>query len=411
MWRILKILVLVALVGAGGWWLAELPGRVSGDIAGYTIETSAPVALLALIVLFLAGYVVVRMLAALLRVPGMGGRWRMERRRRGGDLAVTRTLVAIAAGAQNDARREAHRARRLLGDTPQTLLLAAEAARLAERDDEAEMAFKALMEREDAALLGYRGLFRMAVAREDWTEADRLATQAERAHPGANWLRPERSRLAVRAGNWAGALELAPPGPARAALTVAAAKAETDPKRAAVLAKQAWRLDPALTPAALLYAETLREAGRERAAQSVLRHAWTVAPHQDLAACALASLKDPLERAQAAQRLTNANPQHPESRLLLARTALDAGLVGEAKHQAEAAQAAGLHQRRLFLLLAEIAEAEAHDPAAGRTALLLAADADPDTAWRCESCNAAFPAWHGACPACATPGSLRWKVG
>lgn len=409
--RILKTLVLVGLVVAAAWWLAGLKGRVSGDIAGFTIETSAGVALLALLVLFAGGYVVVRLLGMLLRLPSMGGRWRMERRRHGGDIAVTRTLIAIAAGAQNDARREAHKARKLLGDTPQTLLLAAEAARLADRDDEAEVAYRTLTSREDAALLGYRGLFRMAVAREDWAEAATLATQAERAHPGADWLRPERSRLAVRAGNWAGALELAPPGPARVALTVAAAKAETDPKRAAVLAKQAWKLDPALTPAAVAYAGSMREAGRERVAQSVLRHAWTVAPHPDLAVCALLPLQDPLERARAAQRLTSANPQHPESRLLLARTALEAGLVGEAKHQAETARAAGLHQRRLFLLLAEIAEAEAHDPSAGRTALRLAANADPDSAWRCESCHAAFPIWHGACPNCATPGALRWTVG
>jgi len=407
---ILKILLLAILATGVAWWVAELPGRVSGDIAGYTIETTTPMALLAFILVLLVCLFIMGVLGALLRLPGMGSRWRAERRRTGGDLAVTRTLVAIAAGAGNDARREAHKARRLLGDTPQTLLLAAEAARLAQHDDEAEIAFRALTEREGAALLGYRGLFRLAVGREDWAEAATLATLAERAHPGADWLRPERSRLAIRSGDWVGALELAPRGPTRAALAVAAARAEPDPRKAAVLAKQAWRLDPTLTPAALGYAEHLRQAGKERTAQSVVRHAWTVAPHPDLGTFALQPLTDPLERARAAQRLTGANPEHPESRLLLARTDLEAGLVGEAKHQAEAAQAAGLHQRRLFLLLAEIAEAEGHDPGAGRTALRLAADADPDSAWRCESCHGAFPSWHPACPSCSAPGSLRWKM-
>jgi HemY protein len=290
------------------------------------------------------------------------------------------------------------------------LLLAAEAARLAGRDDEAEVVFRALTERPDAALLGYRGLFRLAVGREDWAEAASLATQAERAHPGADWLRPERSRLAVRAGNWLGALELTPRGPASAALAVAAARAETDPRKAAALRKKAWKLDPALTPAALDYAKGLRDAGKERTAQSVIRHAWTVAPHPDLADFALAPVTAPLDRAQAAQRLAGANPEHVESRLLLARTALEAGLVGEARHQADAALGAGLHQRRLFLLQAEIAEAEAHDPAAGRAALRLAAEADPNTAWRCESCHSAFPGWYAACPSCSTAGSLRWKA-
>ena len=411
MGRVLKIVVLGALVGWAAWSVAALSGRVSGEIAGFTVEASARVALLGLIMLFGVLYGLMRVLAAVWHLPGAGGRWRAERRRRGGDIAVTRALVAIAAGDQGPARREAHRARKLLGDTPQTLLLAAEAARLAERDDEAEAAYRALIAHQDGALLGYRGLYRLAVAREDWAEAATLATAAERAHPGANWLRPERSRLAVRAGNWAAALELAAPGPAKAALATAAAMAESDPGKAAVQARQAWRLDPSLTPAVLAYAESRRAQGRERAAQSALRHAWAVAPHPDLAACALRPLSDPLERAKAAQKLTGANPQHPESRLLLARTALDAGLVGEAKHQAEAALAMGLHQRRLFLLLADIAEAEHGDPEAVRTALRQAAGADPDPKWRCESCHADYPAWHGACPSCAAPGSLRWSAG
>ena len=77
----------------------------------------------------------------------------------------------------------------------------------------------------------------------------------------------------------------------------------------------------------------------------------------------------------------------------------------------QAARDAGLHQRRLFLLLAEIAEAEGAVPGAGRAELRLAAEADPDSAWHCDSCQAVFPVWHGACPTCTTPGSLRWKVG
>ncbi len=408
---IIKILLLSAVAAGIALWVAELPGRVVAEVAGYTVETSTPVALVALTIVLVVGVLVLRGIGWLLRLPGMGGRWRAERRRIGGEVAVTRTLVAIAAGAGNDARREAHKARRLLGDSAQTLLLAAEAARLAARDDEAEVVFRALANRPDAALLGYRGLFRLAVGREDWAEAASLATQAERAHPGADWLRPERSRLAVRAGNWLGALELTPRGPASAALAVAAARAETDPRKAAALRKKAWKLDPALTPAALDYAQGLRDAGKERTAQSVIRHAWTVAPHPDLATFALAPVTGPLDRAQAAQRLAGANPEHPESRLLLARTALEAGLVGEARHQADAALGAGLHQRRLFLLQAEIAEAEGHDPAAGRAALRQAAEADPNSAWRCESCHAAFPAWYAACPACSAAGSLRWKAG
>jgi len=411
MGRVLKAIALAILVGWGAWRIAALPGRIAGEFAGYSFETSTPVAVLSLFALFVVLYTLFRLLAAILRLPTLGSRWQMARRRQGGDVAVTRALVAIAAGDANPARREAHKARKLLGDTPQTLLLAAEAARLANRDDEAETAFRALAAMPDAALLGYRGLYRLAMAREAWGEAATLASEAERAHPGANWLRPERSRLAIRAGNWAAALELAEPGSAKAALTTAAALAEPDPRQAAVRARQAWRLDPALTPAVLAYAESQRAQGHESVAQSAVRHAWSVAPHPDLATFALGPVTDVLARAKAAQKLAGANPEHAESRLLLARTSLDAGLVGEARHQAEAALASGIDQRRFHLLLADIADAEHLDPEAARTALRHAADGGPDPAWHCDNCHAAYPAWHAACPACATPGSLRWTVG
>ena len=135
-------------------------------------------------------------------------------------------------------------------------------------------------------------------------------------------------------------------------------------------------------PAALAYATRLRAAGRERRALVVIRHSWAIAPHPDLADFALAPVSDNLQRMQAAQRLTEANPDHAESRLLLARTALEAGLTGEARRHAEAAAATGLNQRRLWLLLAEIEEAEGGDSETGRLAqrdaLRHAAAADPD---------------------------------
>ena len=183
------------------------------------------------------------------------------RRRHGGDVAITRTLLALAAGETGDARREASRARRLLGDTPATLLLAAEAGRIAGRADEAETAFRALADRSDAAFLGLRGLLRQAIEREDWAEAAALARQAEAVEPGAAWLRRERARLAVRAGEWSDALALADADAPKAALATAAAEAETDPGRALRLAKQAWQDDPSLAPATLAYATRLRAAG------------------------------------------------------------------------------------------------------------------------------------------------------
>jgi len=325
---------------------------------------------------------------------------------------VTRALVALAAGEKADARREAHRARSMLGDTPQTLLLAAEAGRLSGRDDEAVSALRALADRKDSAFLGLRGLLANAIAQKNWTEAAALARQAEAAHPGAAWLRHERAQLAIRSGDWAEALTLSGPDGPKAALAVGAAQAEANPDRAERLARQALKADPSFTPAVLTLAGQLRARGREKNALTVLADGWKRAPHPDMATMALAPVTDKLARARTAQQLSAGQPDHPETHLVLARTALDAGVVGDARRHLDAVRDAGLDQRRMWLMLAELEEEERGDTEAGRTAqrdaLRRAAGAAPDPEWRCSSCHTAQAVWRAACPVCLTPGSLLW---
>jgi len=412
--RVLNFLVAAVIALAVAWFVAGLPGRITAQIGNTTVEAATPVVALGLLLTLVVLYFLVRLLSGVVRLPWHLGRWRGARQRRLGDVAVTRALLALAAGEKSDARREAHRARRMLSDTPLTLLLAAEAGRLAGRQDEAETAFRQLAQRDDAAFLGYRGLLRQAIARDDWAEAAVLARQAEAAQPGADWLRQERVRLAIRAGNWAEATQLADGAVSRGALATAASETEPDKARAVKLARQAWKDNPALAPAALAYAEKLRADGRESRALAVVRHSWTLAPHPDLAAFVLAPFPDTLARVKAAQRLTEANPSHTESRLLLARTSLEAGLAGEARHQAEAARDAGVDQRRLWLLLADIEEHDHGDTEAGRAAqreaLRRAAMAEPDPQWRCTVCHVPSTAWHAACPNCGSPGGLQWSA-
>lgn len=396
-----------ALVVAGAWWLAGLPGSLTATVQDTTIQASMPMALFGLGVLFVAFYVVMRLLSHLFNLPRYLRQRARARQSAQGQEAITRTLVALAAGDGEAARREAERGRRLIGDTPLMLTLSAQASRQAGHEGEAEAAYRALAARPEAPLLGFRGLMRQAMARGDWEAASDLARKAERVYPNAPWLREERTHLALRTNDWAEALRHSRPS-ARAALAVAAAETTTDPAESRRLAKQAFEAEPTLAPAAIAYANRLRASGKEKAAQDVLRRAWTMAPQPDLADTYLAPLTDPGARLQAAEEMVQGAPDHAEDHLLLARLALEAGRPAEAKHHAEAARAAGLNQRRLWLLIADIAEAEG-DAAAGQDALRYAAVADPDPAWQCEACNTQPPGWTPVCPHCGTPGQVRWR--
>ena len=241
----------------GGW--PDCPAASPREFGDTTVEAGTPVVALGLLLVFGMLYVVLRLIGGLLRLPRRAGRWRSARHRRLGDIAVTHALLALAAGEKGDARREASRARRLLGDTPQTLLLAAEAGRLAGRDDEADAAFRRLADRPGC---GVPRLSRPAAPGDRARGLGRSggAGAAGRGRAAGRGLAAARTRAAGgplrqldgRAWRWPTARRRAPRWQPRRPT------AESDPGRALKLARQAWKDDPSLAPAALAYAGKLR---------------------------------------------------------------------------------------------------------------------------------------------------------
>nr|WP_294511764.1 heme biosynthesis HemY N-terminal domain-containing protein [uncultured Rhodopila sp.] len=385
---------------------------MTATIGTFTVSTSAAFAILALIFFVVAVVIVARIVYGIIGMPRTGGSWRRRRRAESGETSVTRVLVALAAGDERAALKQARRARLLLGDSPQVLLLQAEASRLAGREDEANEAFLALSNRKDARFLGLRGLLRQAIDRRDWPQALAIANQAEAIQPGTSWLRQQRAELALQTENWAEALDLIGPDARRPAYLVAAADAESDSSRALGYAKQAWKADPKFTPAVLAYARRLRAAGNEKRARTYVTDAWALSPHPELAEFLLALEPDASSRLKAAKQLVQRNATNPESRFLVARASLDAGLTAEARTAAEAALADGINQRRLSLLIAEIEEIERGDTEAGRlaqrNALRQAASADPDPHWQCSNCRAEHVTWQPKCSSCGSVATLQW---
>ena len=412
--RALLLLAALAAATAIALQLANLGGIVEVQVGETWIGVSFPIAVLLLVLGFVLLHGLLNGIAWLAGIPARRRAARAARRRADGDMAVTRALVALAAGTPEPARIEVRRARALLGDTPQTLLLTAEAERLAGREEGAATAFKALAERHDARFLGLRGLLRQAMQREDWAAAQRLAKEAEAAQPGAAWLREERQVLALRTQDWREALALAAPSAPRAALALAAAEQEPDPARAAEFEKQAFAADAGFAPGAIAHARRLSEAGSARRARAVLEQAWIAAPHPDIGEAWIAATPDRLARVKAVEDLIHRNADHPESRLLMARVALDAGLTGRARAELEALVASAAADRRAFLLLAELEEAEHGDTADARAAqarwLRGAANAPGSPRWRCAACGAEHTGWKAECAACGTVGRIVWSA-
>jgi HemY protein len=413
--RALWLLFLCVVTVGVAWVLMRMGGTVQVRVNDAEIYVDLPILLLALGILFVVLHGLLTGWRALRRLPARMRAKREARNREKGEAALTRALVALAAGTADTARLEVRRARQLLGDKPQVLLLSAEAERLNGSEEGAAEAFRTLAAREDARFLGLRGLLRQAIQRQDWPAAQQLAREAEAAQPGAAWVREERAALALRTQDWREALALAAPKAPKAQLALAASRQESDIAQAAELERQAFEADHGFAPAAVAYARRLASAGSHRKARGVLEQGWAAAPHPDIAEAYLADEADPLERVKMAETLVQANRNHPESRLLLARTALAASLTGRARQELEALVQDGTADARAYLALVELEQVEHGESAVARAAearWLRAATAAPsEPRWRCGHCGKLHAQWVPVCDGCGTAGEVSWQPG
>ncbi len=423
--RSLIFIAKLAVVVAAAVWLAYQPSRVSIEIFGYQIDTTVGILILAVFLITLAAVLIHRYWRLLAGAPGSIGRVLRENRRRRGYKALTQGMVAVAAGDPDEARRWARKAEVLMDEPPLTLLLSAQAAQLAGDDQAARRYFEAMLEREETRFMGLRGCLMQALRRGDTDAALDYAQQAHDLRPKTPWVLTAMVELSEQTGDLTAA-ELAvrqavrhkalPPPEGerkRAVITLeraSAARAAGDAEQALKLAREAHKLAPGLVPATVLLAELLTADGRRGKAGRVLQRAWPDQPHPDLAR--LYKGLDPetgaLAQVGRMAELVAGAPDHPESQLTRAETALDAQLWGEARRHL--AKAAGKTPgERVCRLMARLEESEHGDGAKARAWLLRAGRAPRDPAWVCGSCGALAGRWSAHCGACKTFDSVTWR--
>ena len=426
---LLALIVIAAVVAAAGF-LASHPGHVEIVWQGWQIDTSAAVLMAIFIAAVLLLWGLIALAGGLLRAPRRWRRRRAVRRRRAGEAAVTRGLVALAAGDTVRAQREAARATQLLRGAPVPLLLAAEAAQQQGDRGMARQSFARLLERPETELLGLRGLLAEALKSGDHAIARRFAERARQLQPASPWLAENVLALQARAADWPAARDTIADAARRGALPAGRARhgrgvvlyelsreaeQKGDLRRAAALAARAQSLLPDLAEAAARHARLLLAMQRQRAARRAIERAWRTAPHPDLARVYLEAdpAAEPLAKAAALQRLASQNPAALESHLAISEAALNARLWGEARRHlgmAIAAAPPGGPSRRLCLMMARLEDSEPGDPKAARQWLERAAAAPPDPCYVCDRCNVASTAWQPVCRECLGFDTFTWRV-
>ncbi len=365
--------------------LALNPGELTIDWQGYVITTSVAFAIAVLAVAAVLIALLYRFWLAVMHGPSELGRSVRDRRRKQGLQALSRSLVAIAAGDAETAQRQIERTGDLLDDAPLTMLLSAQVAQLKGDEQAAERYFSQLAEKPSTAFLGLRGLLTQAMKRGDHDEALTLARRAHRINPKSEWLVSTLYELQKRAGQWTEAestldeavrLRLIPAEDAKAQRSAIrhAQSLQTGGSEATKWAEKAYKADPANVDAAIRWADLLIAAGRHSKAAGVIETAWERQPSPELAEVYWRARKVQDDRGQfdAARRLAQRKPRDAESQLLVAAAAIGARQWAAARTSLEPLAAGEQPSARVCRLMAELEEGERGDLVKAREWLMRA---------------------------------------
>ena len=427
--RAVLFLLIVAFAVWGTVRLAEHPGAVTLEFGGWRVDTSVAVLLAIVAAIAALTALVYRAWLFLRRAPrNLNRAWQVKRRRKGYH-ALTRGMVAVAAGDADEARRQARRADALLDEPPLTMLVSAQAAQMNGDDKAAAKFFAAMTERPETEFLGVRGLMGQAITRGDTGAALTLARRAYRLQPKSAWVASRMFDLQAREGLWLDARVTCDELARQRLIDGAAARRRKavlnhqlgleaeragNAEEAIAYLSEARKLSLGFAPAVTVLARLLAVEGRLRKAAAMVEDAWAAAPHPDLlqpywTARGAASA---IERVRATQRLAKRNPDHPETLIALAGAALEARLWGEARRHLDAAVAAAGPRppARLCRMMAELEESETGDGARAREWLMRASFAGSDPAWVCDDCGNAVGAWSALCGNCGAFDAFVWRT-
>lgn len=436
LWSLIKILVFVAVVMGLTWGaiaLIDLPGAAVISLPGLELTLSPLKLVIALVLFTLLVWLLTRAIGlayAFLRFlngdeTAVSRYFSKNRERRGFD-ALADGMMALASGEGQLALTKAARAERLLDRPDLTNLLTAQAAELAGDRKKAEATYKELLADQRTRFVGVRGIMKQRLADGDTATALALAQKAFEIKPRHEETQDILLRLQAESHDWAGARSTL-----GAKLRSGSLPKDVFKRRDAVLALsqandliddsasietreaaiEANRMSPDLIPGAVMAARAYIEAGNARYATRVLRKAWEVEPHPDLAAAfaEIVPKESPAQRLKRFDALTRLRPDHAETRMLLA----ELNLAAEDFPAARRALGDLLQKEptaRMLTLMAAIERGAGASEAVVRGWLTKALTAPRGPQWVCDNCAQIHNAWTPVCTNCHGFDTLAWKA-
>ncbi len=435
-WTLLKILVFVLLVVAIAFGAGELMD--SGQTVGLRLATMefelGPVqAAIALLVFIFALWLFIKVMAFLMAtLRFLNGdetaisRFFMINREKRGIEATIDGLLALAEGDGKRAVAKAQKAEKLLNKPVLTNLLIAQASELKGNRDQAKEYYKRLVTDERGRFAGVRGLLRQKIEEGDTDTALKLAQKAFALRPTHADTQDTLLKLQNQTGDWRGARktlqektragtlprDVYKRRDAVLALQEARAHAASGNEiRMREAAIEANRLSPDLIPAAAMAARAKIAENSARAAAKVIKKAWAVQPHPELAAAyaEIEPKETPVQRVKRFEALFSANSDHDETRLTKAELLIAAeDFPGARRALGDLAEARPT--ARAMTIMAAIERGEGSDDAVVRGWLTRALTVSRGPQWVCSNCQHIHGTWVAICDNCDGFDTVAWDT-
>ncbi|MGB5866055.1 MAG: heme biosynthesis HemY N-terminal domain-containing protein [Sulfitobacter sp.] len=435
LWSLIKIFIFIGAVGAMAWGAGMLLEADGGlQIRGFGVEMSpGPLeSVLLLILLVFVVWLLLKVVGVLIACwkflngdeTALSRHFDRNRERKGFD-ALSEGLMALASGEGSIAMAKATKADKYLNKPELTNLLIAQAAEMSGDTRKAEETYRKLVENEQTRFVGVRGIMKQKLAAGDTETALQLAEKAFALKPKHAETGDVLLRLQAEKQDWTGARKTLStklrngqlPRDVHkrrdAVLALSEAKDildEDKPIDAREAAIEANRLSPDLIPAAVMAAHGYIDQGKPKYAMRLLKKAWEVQPHPNLAAAfaAIAPQETPAARIKRFTTLTKMKVDHPETKMLLAELHIANEDFPAARRALGDLVEKDPDARSVTLMAAiERGEGASDTVVKGWLARALAVPHGPQ--WICGNCQHIHNDWKPICENCSSFDTLEWK--
>ncbi|MET3589125.1 HemY protein [Bartonella silvatica] len=417
----------VCMLGLAFGWVAHYYNGVFVLTFLHFRFSASLLTILSVLILFFAALVFLGWcLYVLFSVPRTLSNYFYQRNKKRGYDALSKGILAAFAGDGVLAQQMEARVEKYLVDLHEPLVkfLKAQTLSLQNNSVSAITLYEEMRKETSTKLAALYGLFCEAIKSKAHEAAQQYAEEALTLSPALSWAQQAvLDHLGMR-GEWDKALAIferaqkALPRSIRSTREYQHTKAlllsgqalhmfETHPAQARAAILKAHKLEPDFIPITAIAADILYKLNETRKADKMIITAWQKEPHPDLSALYLEREGASVERLKKAKTLASYNKDTFESTFLIAKAALDASEFVLAKEQAK--KALQYHPREsVYLLLADIEEAQGNHQGAVRQWLSLALRAERDPVWMCD--GTVFPSWSAVSPISGRLGCFEWKA-